>query len=302
MTWKCCHSYVAALDLLPGSHDQSVRGVQRYTAYQVRSLLERRDLRSLMFHYWNAGQFLPLQAWRHILLLPSQRHTPMPLNESSAARRYKVMIVDDHPMFREYLGQLINRDLGMSVCGEADNTRDAMRLIRETRPDVVILDITLRGLSGLELLKELKAEGLELNVLVLSMHDEELYSERALRAGACGYITKNEASSEVIKAIRKVMAGEVYVSKLMTSKLLHRMTTLKKGEPNLGGVLTLADRELEVFQMLGRGKSTSEIAQLLHLAQSTVETYRARIKEKLGLSSAADIYLRAGHWVRENGG
>ena len=211
------------------------------------------------------------------------------------------MLVEDHPMFREHLGQLINRDLGMQVCGEADNNRDAMKLIKETRPDIAIVDITLRGSSGLELLKDLKAEGLELNVLVLSMHDEELYAERALRAGARGYITKNEASSEVINAVRQVMAGEMYVSKRVTSKLLHRMTH-KRTDSDFGGVSALADRELEVFQMLGRGKNTREIAQMLHLGESTVETYRARIKEKLSLRSSADLYLRAGQWVRENGG
>ena len=211
------------------------------------------------------------------------------------------MLVEDHPMFREHLGQLINRDLGMQVCGEADNNRDAMKLIKETRPDIAIVDITLRGSSGLELLKDLKAEGLELNVLVLSMHDEELYAERALRAGARGYITKNEATSEVINAVRQVMAGEMYVSKRVTSKLLHRMTH-KRTDSDFGGVSALADRELEVFQMLGRGKNTREIAQMLHLGESTVETYRARIKEKLSLRSSADLYLRAGQWVRENGG
>ena len=211
------------------------------------------------------------------------------------------MLVEDHPMFREHLGQLINRDLGMQVCGEADNNRDAMKLIKETRPDIAIVDITLRGSSGLELLKDLKAEGLELNVLVLSMHDEELYAERALRAGARGYITKNEASSEVINAVRQVMAGEMYVSKRVTSKLLHRMTH-KRTDSDFGGVSALADRELEVFQMLVRGKNTREIAQMLHLGESTVETYRARIKEKLSLRSSADLYLRAGQWVRENGG
>ena len=138
-------------------------------------------------------------------------------------------------------------------------------------------------------------------MLVLSMHDEELYAERALRAGARGYITKNEASSEVVNAIRQVMTGEVYASKRVTSKLLSRMSS-KRADSELGGVANLADRELEVFQMLGRGKNTREIAHALNLGESTVETYRARIKEKLQLRSSADLYLRAGQWVRENGG
>ena len=221
-------------------------------------------------------------------------------NEVKTANGCKVLLVEDHPMFREHLGQLINRDLGMSICGEADNIKDAMRLILETKPDIAIVDITLHGSSGLELLKDLKAQGLDLNVLVLSMHDEELYAERALRAGAKGYITKNEASSEVVAAIRCVMNGDVYASRQMTAKLLERMTQ-KRANSELAGMETLADRELEVFQMLGRGKSTREIAQTLNLGESTVETYRARIKEKLQLRSAAELYLRAGQWVRDHG-
>lgn len=220
--------------------------------------------------------------------------------EAKTNKRCKVLLVEDHPMFREHLSQLIDRDLGMAVCGEADNIRDAMRLIGETMPDIAIVDITLRGSSGLELLKDIKAQGLNVNVLVLSMHDEELYAERALRAGAKGYITKNEASTEVVNAIRCVMQGEVYASKRVTSKLLERMTQ-KRTPPELAGMETLADRELEVFQMLGRGKSTREIARSLNLGESTVETYRARIKDKLQLRSAAELYLRAGQWVRDHG-
>ena len=213
----------------------------------------------------------------------------------------RVLWVEDHPMFREYLSQLIDRELGMSICGEADNIRDALRLIEEKQPDIAIVDITLRGSSGLELIKDCKARGFAVDVLVLSMHDEELYAERVLRAGARGYITKNAASSEVIQAIRCVQRGEVYASGHLTSKLLDRLT--QRGlSPNLAGLDTLADRELEVFCLLGRGKSTREIAQALHLGETTVETYRARIKEKLGLRSAAELYLRAGQWVRERGG
>ncbi len=221
-------------------------------------------------------------------------------NTTNANQRVKVLLVEDHPMFREHLGQLINRDLGMVVCGEADNIKDAMRLVSETNPDIAIVDITLRGSSGLEFIKDIKAQGLSLNVLVLSMHDEELYAERSLRAGAKGYITKNEASSELINAIRCVMAGEVYASKKLTAKLLERMTQ-KRAVSELAGMETLADRELEVFHLLGRGKSTSEIAKSLNLGDSTVETYRARIKDKLRLRSAAELYLRAGQWVRDHG-
>jgi DNA-binding NarL/FixJ family response regulator len=195
---------------------------------------------------------------------------------------------------------LINRDLGMEVCGEADNNRDAIALVRARKPDVAIVDITLRGSSGIELIKDLRSQGFDLPVLVLSMHDEELYAERALRAGAKGYITKNEASTEVVKAIRKVTSGEVYVSRQMTARLLERMTQ-KRPVSDATGMALLADRELEVFQLLGRGKSTQDIATILNLGASTVETYRARIKEKLQLRSAAELYLHAGQWVREHG-
>ena len=224
----------------------------------------------------------------------------MNTNKTNNGSRLKVLLVEDHPMFREHLAQLIDRDLGLTVCGEADNIGDALKLIQERKPDIAIVDITLKGSSGLELIKNIKSQGIELNVLVLSMHDEDLYAERALRAGAKGYITKNEASTEVIKAIRSVMKGEIYASRHMTARLLERMTQKKNTE--LAGIETLADRELEVFQMLGRGKSTRETAHALSLGESTVETYRARIKEKLQLRSAAELYLRAGQWVRENGG
>jgi DNA-binding NarL/FixJ family response regulator len=210
----------------------------------------------------------------------------------------KVLLVDDHPMFREHLAQLINRELGFTVCGEADNIHDAMQLTLDTKPDIAIVDITLHGASGLEFLKNMKAQGINTNVLVLSMHEEALYAERSLRAGAKGYITKNEASATVIKAIRTVMAGDVYASKRVTATILERLS-VKGSAPESGGVSTLADRELEVLQLLGRGKTTREIAQTLGLGASTVETYRARIKDKLQLRSSAELYLRAGQWVRD---
>jgi len=204
-------------------------------------------------------------------------------------------------MFREHLAQLLVREMSVNICGEADNIRDALALIEKEKPDIAIVDITLRGgSSGLELIKDLKTRESPTAVLVLSMHDEELYAERALRAGARGYITKNEASTELLKAIRAVLDGEIYASQRVTARLLQRMTS-KRGTNELAGLETLADRELEVFNMLGRGKSTKEIAQTLNLGDSTVETYRARIKEKLQLRSAAELYLRAGQWVRDHG-
>lgn len=201
-------------------------------------------------------------------------------------------------MFRERLAHLINKDLDMIICGETDNIASAMAIIRDSHPDIAIVDISLRGSSGLELLKDIRAQGIDLAVLVLSMHAEETYAERALRAGARGYIMKSEASSEVIEAIRTVQRGEVYVSKSMMGKLLHRMSSTGQ-RIEASGVEVLADRELEVFQMIGEGRNTREIAKALNLGESTVETYRARIREKLGLRNAAELSQRAAQWVTE---
>ncbi len=226
----------------------------------------------------------------------------MSRTESSVlSRRCKVLLVEDHPLLREHLCRLIGRDLDMEICGEADNSSDAIKLIKDCRPDIAIVDLTLRGSSGLELIKEIKIQRLAVKVLVLSMHDEELFAERALRAGACGYITKKAASPELLLAVREVMAGRMYVSTRAASKMLESLAH-KRNKPDLGGIKTLSDRELVVFEFLGRGKTTGEIAQSLNLGESSIETYRARIKEKLQLRSSADLYLRAGQWVRENSG
>jgi DNA-binding NarL/FixJ family response regulator len=211
----------------------------------------------------------------------------------------KVLVVEDHPIFREHLMKLVTQDLGMSICGEADNVQLAKKLIEETHPDIALVDIGLRGPNGLELIKDCKARGIDLKILVISMHEESLYAERALRAGARGYITKNRASAEVVEAIRCVLQGEAYVSGRMASKLLDLVNGRTRKST---GVESLADRELEVFCMLGRGMSTREIARSLNLADATVDTYRGRIKEKLGLRSASELYLHAGAWVRDRVG
>jgi DNA-binding NarL/FixJ family response regulator len=221
------------------------------------------------------------------------------ITDTHLSKQARVVLVEDHPMLRERLAHLINKDLGMQVCGEADNVQQAMEIIQTTRPDIAIVDISLRGSSGLELIKDIKSQGIDLPVLVLSMHDENLYAERALRAGALGYITKNEASSVVIEAIRTVLAGEIYVSRQLTAKIIKRIAAGDPVDRGETGVGLLADRELEVFELIGSGRSIKEIAKLLNLGESTVETYRGRIKEKLGLRSAAEVYLRAGQWVKE---
>ena len=232
-------------------------------------------------------------------ILEKKLHMPTS-SKKAPPHQTRVMLVEDHPLFRDSLANLINRDLGMMVCGEADDPKQAMEVIKATEPDVAIVDVSLRGSSGLELIKDLEAQQIDLPVLVLSMHDENLYAERALRAGARGYLTKNEASSVVIDAIRAVLAGEVYVSKAMTAKIVARMSGAARREQK-SGLELLTDRELEVFQLIGRGRTIKEIAGLLNLGESTVDTYRARIKEKLGLRNAGEVYLRAGQWVSEMG-
>jgi len=204
-------------------------------------------------------------------------------------------------MFREHLALLITQELPITICGEADNIKDAKMLLEREKPDIAIIDLTLRGgSSGLELIKDIKAMDLDVRILVLSMHDEDLYAERAIRAGARGYITKNEATPELIKAIQCVVSGGIYASPRLTTRVLSRYSQ-KRAATSLDGIESLADRELEVFQMLGRGKSVPEISKTLNLGESTVETYRSRIREKLKLRSAAELYLRAGQWVRDYG-
>jgi len=203
-------------------------------------------------------------------------------------------------MFREWLSQMITKDRRFTVCGEADNIREGLEIIRTQKPDIALIDITLRGSSGLELVKDLKAQGLEVPVLVLSMHDEALYAERVLRAGARGYISKHEASSTLLKAILHVLDGEIYLSERMTAAMLAKVAS-HGSRAAASDMESLADRELEVFQLVGKGYNSREIAAQLHLGETTIDTYRARIREKLHLRNAADLYTRAAQWVQEQG-
>ena len=209
-----------------------------------------------------------------------------------------VLLVEDHPMFRERLASIISKRGDMAVCGEADNVHDALKLAETLHPAIAIVDITLRGSNGLDFLKDLKARQIDIPVLVLSMHDEAIYAERVLRAGARGYITKYEASSEVMAAIEQVLNGEVYLSRQMTSRMLGRLAVGKKGDPH--DVTSLTDRELDVFQRLGHGEAARDIASALHVGITTVDTYRARIKEKLALKNGNELQRRAMEWVQEN--
>ena len=210
----------------------------------------------------------------------------------------QIVIVEDHPMFREQLAHLISREDDLVVCGEADNVRDGLTLILKMRPQLAIVDLTLKGASGLELLKDLRAQGLNVPALVLSMHDESLYAERALRAGALGYITKHEASAKVMIAIRQVLAGEVYLEPRFMSQIVNKMVTAN-AKAAAQPIDRLTDRELEVFELIGRGQTTRQIGTRLGVGLTTIDTYRARIKEKLRLENAARLQTEAARWVQE---
>jgi DNA-binding NarL/FixJ family response regulator len=209
----------------------------------------------------------------------------------------RVFLVDDHPMVREHLSALLGREADLAVCGEAGDAPTALSRIQNLQPDLVILDISLKNSNGLELLKNVKAINPDLPVLVLSMHDESLYAARSLRAGALGYITKQEASKKILSAVRKVLAGQVYLSEQMSDRLMKRMVG---GQPaGTGSALeVLTDRELEVFQMIGCGLGTRRIAEELRIGIKTVESYRARIKEKLYLADSAQLVQQAVQWVQ----
>ena len=200
-------------------------------------------------------------------------------------------------MFREQLASLISDEFGMEVCGQADNIRDALMLARSTKPDMAIIDITLKGSSGLELLKDWKAQGMKFPTLVLSMHEESLYAERVLAAGARGYISKHENSETLLKAIQRVLHGKTYLSEQMTESVVGKMTGRVAGP--VSPVERLADRELEVFQLIGAGRTTREIAESLRLGVTTVDTYRTRIKDKLGLANGTELMKVATRWVLE---
>ena len=218
--------------------------------------------------------------------------------KSRTVKKAGVVIVEDHPMFREHLAQMINKADDLTVSGEADNIRDGFALIKRIKPSVAIVDITLKGSNGLELLKDLRAHHINVPMLVLSMHDESLYAERALRAGARGYITKHEVSDKVMTAIRQVLKGDVYLSSRFTSEV---MTKLMLGRNSSSDPIDrLADRELEVFELIGQGLTTREIAEQLHLGLTTVDTYKARIKEKLKLSNVARLRSEASRWVQQH--
>jgi DNA-binding NarL/FixJ family response regulator len=206
----------------------------------------------------------------------------------AVSAKKRVFLVDDHPIVRQGLAQLFDSEPDMAVCGQGEDVYESLRAIRAARPDIVLLDVSLKNGDGIELLKELQAQVPELPVVMLSMHDESLYAERALRAGARGYIMKQEPPAILLKAVRNVLAGQIHVSEKMSGILLKRMVSGKKSDATLP-MDRLTDRELEVFRMIGNGGSVKEIADKLCISPKTVEAHREHIKEKLNLKNSAEL-------------
>jgi DNA-binding NarL/FixJ family response regulator len=211
-----------------------------------------------------------------------------------SAPKCKVFLVDDHPIVRQGLALFIEREPDLMVCGEAEDATSALQAIRDATPDFVILDISLNGPDGLELLKTLRVRYPNLPALVLSMHDESVYAERALRAGANGYIMKQEAADKVITAIRHILGGDVYLSDRLTKQMLQQFVngSISPRDP----LAKLSDRELEVFRLIGAGHGTRQIADELHVSTKTIESYQAHIKEKLALRNARELVQYAVEW------
>ena len=210
-------------------------------------------------------------------------------------QKIKILLVDDHPLVREGLVNLIHQQSDMEICGEAANEPSALELIGTVQPDVAIVDITLENGSGIELVKSIKAIYPAVKSLVLSMHDEALYAERALRAGARGYIMKREAAKKIIEGIRSVLAGQIYVSE-KTAAIMAEKFVEGRTAASVSPVEQLSNRELEVFQLLGLGHNTRQIADHLHVGFKTVQAYNARIKEKLKLANATELLREAMRW------
>ncbi len=210
----------------------------------------------------------------------------------------RIYIVDDHAVFREGLALLINRTDDLEVCGESNELKGTVGKIRESTPDIVLLDISLKDVSGIELLKDLKKSRIEVPVLVLSMHDELIYADRAMRSGAKGYIMKQEPADQLLEAVRRVLEGKLYLSEKMTERML-AIQFEKKSRSGGSPVEHLSNRELEVLELIGHGLSTHQIAKRVNLNVKTVGTYREKLKKKLNLKSGVELARFAIHWIDE---
>ncbi|MDQ2918488.1 MAG: response regulator transcription factor [Verrucomicrobiota bacterium] len=215
-----------------------------------------------------------------------------------ATKKSRVLIIDDHVMVREGVAEIIKHEPDLDVCGTATTANEGLEAVAKLKPDLVIVDITLPGKNGIEFIKDARAMQPELHILVMSMHDESLYADRVLRAGGRGYIRKQEGGEKLIAAMRRVLRGEIAVSEKMTGRLLETFSGRKRMDSPLEG---LTDRELEVFQLIGQGKTMKQIGHELHLSPKTIEVHRAHIREKLHVTSAAELVAYAARWSQTQG-
>ena len=222
------------------------------------------------------------------------------IKRSTGTARKQILVVDDHPMMRTGLAQIVNAQPGLEVFGEAGSPAEALEQLAPKLPDLIMADLTMKGGSGFEFIREVQARHPELPVLVVSMHDENVYAERALRAGARGYIMKEESPDQLITAILRVLDGGIYLSENMSTLLLRSFTNAKSRSAK-SPLQCLTDREFEIYQIIGRGKTTEEIAALLRISPQTVDVHRAQIKEKLNLKSGTALVHHAVQWVETEG-
>jgi DNA-binding NarL/FixJ family response regulator len=213
----------------------------------------------------------------------------------------RVLIVDDHPAVCEALASRLGREPDLNVCGRAADLNEALRLIADTQPDVAVVDMSLPSGDGIDLIRQIRDHNNHIRILAWSTHSESLYAERALRAGALGYINKDQAAERVVEAIRRVLGGKVWLSEVMTERLLRRIVGTARNETARSPLQILAARELEVFRLTGAGVKTAEIAERLGLSAKTVQTYRDRIRQKLNLADGTKLAQYAAQWVLENG-
>lgn len=217
------------------------------------------------------------------------------------AKNRQIYIVDDHPLMRKGLAMTLEKEVGFDVCGQAESAEVALQEILKLKPDAAVIDISLPGMNGIELVKNLLHQQPDLKILIVSRHDEELYAERALRAGAKGYLMKLEAVDVLVAAVRQILNGNLYLSEKIGNKLLMKLATGNAGKGD-NPLDLLSDRELEVFELTGKGLSTKEIGKKLHISVKTVESHRANIKDKLQINNATELMRHAVRWVEDTAG
>jgi len=215
------------------------------------------------------------------------------------ANKKRIYIVDDHPLMRKGMAMTLDAELEFDVVGQSESAEEALQKIPETKPDLAVIDISLPGMNGIELIKNLLNHLPNLDILVVSRHDEELYAERAIRAGAKGYLMKLEAGDTLVTAVRRVLSGNLYLSSEIGSSIIMKLAGSRNAQTD-DPLQILSDRELEVFELTGMGHTTSDIAKKLHVSVKTIESYRARIKEKMHLKSANDLLRRAVQWIERS--